>query len=175
MSASIPSLERGADLVCRSAAALAQLCLAVMAVLVSVEVVCRSALGFSLLIVDEMAGYLLVSVVFLGLGATFRGGHLLRIAAAYDRLPPRLRPALDLLFDLSCLVFTGILFWQLCRLLGQSYDRNVTSVTLMATPLWMPQLAMCVGAGVFLVAVAASFLGSAVRACRSVSGPSQAS
>lgn len=156
-------IDRLAEMLSLGALVLAQLILAGMALLISAEVVCRSFLGFSLLIVNEMVGYMLVAVIFLGLSFTLRRGLLLRVAVIYDRLPHRARPLVDFVFNLGCLWFAAVLAWQLVQLTMQSYALDVTSVTLMATPLFVPQLVMSAGAVVFLLTVATATLTSLAR------------
>ena len=81
------------------------------------------------------------------------------------RLSPRLRAMSHLLFDLLSLAFCAVLIWQLSRYVLQSWRSGDVAPTLLATPLWIPQLLMPIGS----VAVTISLLRSAAlnyRRCR---------
>ena len=66
-----------------------------MMALVTFEVLLRTFANRSTLVADEMAGYLLVAMTFLGLAPSLRGGAFIRIDTYRDRLRGGARRALD--------------------------------------------------------------------------------
>jgi len=117
-----------------------------MVLLIVAEVVCRGLLGFSLMVVEELSGYLLVALVFMSMGIALRDGALFRVTFLMDRLRARARRMLACLFDGCCLAGMLVLTWQLGRLVWQSWSRDVQAATTLATPLYIPQSIMVLGA-----------------------------
>jgi TRAP-type C4-dicarboxylate transport system permease small subunit len=108
-------------------------------------VFCRSVLGFSLLITEELGSYLLVALVFLGMGSALHAGALFRVEFIIHSLPERGRQVVQLVFDLLSLAFAALLSWQMLVLVQGSYERHVQAGTTLATPLYIPQIVMVVG------------------------------
>lgn len=117
-----------------------------MALLICAEVVCRSFLGFSLMVTDEIAGYLLVALVFLGMPVALANGALFRVELVMNHLPARARVWLELIFDVVCLALTLVLLRELWRFVLDSWQRGVRAPTVLATPLYLPQASMVLGA-----------------------------
>lgn len=132
------AVERVCELLCG-------LCLLSMIALIGTEAVCRNLLGFSLEVADELGGYLLVAAGFLSLPVAQAYSAFHQVELVQNRLPPRIRLALQLTFDLLALVGSLVLAWQLVRLEIGTYRSDDVAPTLLATPLWIPRLAMPVG------------------------------
>lgn len=120
-------------------------CIVFLAVLVTAEVVCRSFFGFSLYVVEEIGGYLLVAIVFLGMPITLADGTLFRVEYLIERLSHRGQLVLMLFYNLLSLVGVAVLDWQLIKLVVDSYSRAVVAPTILRTPLYLPQLIMVIG------------------------------
>ncbi len=138
--------------------ALAAIAITFIAVSIMWEVVSRYVLGSSSLWVTEVAGYLLAAGLFMGLGPMYRlNGHV-RMSAVLDAVKPSTAYVLYLLTDLIVLAFALVLTWQTGQLAMDAYDFNWKSSTLLEAPLYIPQLAMTVGAMVFVLEVVATAL-----------------
>ena len=87
-----------------------------MMALIAIEVICRGFFNVSLLIVDEVAGYMLVAIMFLGATASFRSGSLLRVEFVLNRLTPRARLIVEGMFDLVGFGFVAILDYAMIKL-----------------------------------------------------------
>lgn len=125
---------------------LSEVTVVLMALLMAVEVICRDLFNFSLLITDEVGGYFLVVLVFLGMGAALHDGALFRVTAVLRVLPRRARGALQLVFDILSLAFGVMLSYQMVQLVHGSYVRGVQADSILSTPLWIPQSVMVFGA-----------------------------
>lgn len=130
---------------------------------IAAEVVCRSFLGFSLLIVEEVAGYLLVALVFLGMGIATHENALFRVEFIIKSVPDRVADALLVVYRLLCLVFALILVWQMLALVMDSFNRKVAAATTLATPLYIPQIVMVVGAVTLVMILIAQIVQSVRR------------
>ena len=138
-------ISPGATAVERACELLCGLCLLSMIVLIGTEAVCRNLLGFSLEVADELGGYLLVAAGFLSLPVAQAHGAFHQVELVQSRLQPRTRLALQLAFDLLALAGSLVLAWQLVRLEIGTYRSDDVAPTLLATPLWIPRLAMPAG------------------------------
>jgi len=129
----------------------------VMGVVVLVEIFTRNLMNFSFEISEELGGYIIVGITFLSLPVcqVYRSYH--HVQFVQSRLSPRLRATSHLLFDVLSLAFCGVLIWQLSRYVLQSWHSGDVAPTLLATPLWIPQMLMPIGS----VAVTISLLRSA--------------
>ena len=125
---------------------LCALALLAMIGLIGAEAVARNLFDFSLQVADEVGGYLLVAVSFLSLSVAQAHGAYHRVELVQARLSRRARLASGILFDLAALAASGILTWQLTRLCLNSWRAEDVAPTPLLTPLWLPQLAMPIGA-----------------------------
>jgi TRAP-type C4-dicarboxylate transport system permease small subunit len=143
-------MERACMVIC-------EIGIGVMAFIVILEIVTRNLFNFSYEMSEELGGYIIIGITFLSLPVcqVYRSYH--HVQFIQSRLPPRLRAMSHLLFDLLSLAFCGVLIWQLSRYVLQSWHSGDVAPTLLATPLWLPQMLMPIGS----VAVTISLLRSA--------------
>jgi TRAP-type C4-dicarboxylate transport system permease small subunit len=123
-----------------------ELLVASLAVFVSLDALLRWLANWSFLIVDEVGGYVLVIIAFLGMSIALHEGALFRVEAFYDRLSERAKQRLQVVFDLFSLAFSALLLWELYGLVMRSFERDIVAPTMLRTPLWIPQAAMVIGA-----------------------------
>ncbi|MEC9435326.1 MAG: TRAP transporter small permease [Pseudomonadota bacterium] len=142
--------------------ALAGVAMLAMMAMIAAEVICRGFLGFSLLLVDEVGGYLLVAILFLGAADAFRTGSLLRVDYVFAALSGRPRLALSLAFNIGSLVFAVLLDRALIRQVESAWDRGTQAPTLLATPLWLPQIVMPLGASLLVLALLGAVIADAM-------------
>lgn len=146
-----------------------ELLLLAMMSLIIAEVIARSFFSTSLQFVDEYASYALVWLTYLGISVALHDGALFSVEIVSDRLPLRVRAALQVAWDVLGLWFAATLVWQSVRQVLSSYEREMVAPTVLATPLWLPQLVMPIG-GVLLVlmllAVTAADIGRLARGGR---------
>ncbi len=121
-----------------------------MMALVTFEVVLRTFANRSTLVADEMAGYLLVAMTFLGLAPSLRRGAFIRIDTYRDRLRGGARRLLDVALVAVGLAYAITVDWYLWGLLADSWRLGTTSIQVSRTPLWIPQAVMAVG-GLLLI------------------------
>ena len=135
-----------------------ELLVVTMALLITAEVISREIFGHSLQVTHEIAGYLLVAVAFLSIGISLNDKALFRVEFLFGRLPRRGQVILQLIFDLLALGFSLLLEYQLIQLVASSYSRGFKEATILATPLYLPQLVMPLGVGLMIVVLSAQIL-----------------
>lgn len=134
------------------AAALAALFMIGCGVMVLASVAGR-LLGFNLRGSDAYAGYCMAAAGFLALAHTLKRGEHIRVTLLLERQGPRARHAMEIVAHVIGLFFSAIFAFYSCRLAWQSHSFNDISQGNDATPLWIPQLAMAIGAVVLCIAV----------------------
>jgi len=143
------------DYIMRVQRLLSEITIVVMCLLMTAEVVCRGAFDFSLMVADELGGYFLVALVFLGMGCALNDGALFRVEFVLRSLPERGQHALQLVFDILSLGFAVLLTWQMVELVQESYTSGVQAATTLATPQYIPQIVMAVGAATMALVLVA--------------------
>ena len=119
--------------------------------MVLASVVGRMA-GFNLRGSDAYAGYCMAAASFLALAHTFKRGEHIRVSLFLDRFKRARRP-LEIWSHLAGAFFCAVLALFSCRLVWQSRLFNDVSQGNDATPLWIPQIGMAVGAVILFIAM----------------------
>ena len=134
-----------------AAAWLAALAMIGVLVMVLTSIIGR-LLHFHLQGTDAYAGYSMAAAGFLALAHTLKKGEHIRVTLLIGRLQGSARRAMEM-WSLSVAVLLAALFaYYACRLVWQSHEFNDMSTSNDATPLWIPQLSMAVGAVILLIA-----------------------
>ena len=130
---------------------LAAICLALLALLVLAEITVASAskiipgIRGDIPIAWEYSGYLMGAAFLLGSAVTLRAGTHIRVTALLTVLRPQAQHVLEILATLIGTIFSGFLAWTLSVFATQSIVEKTVSFA-SYTPLWIPQVAMAVGA-----------------------------
>ena len=160
-------VERVCKLACVAA-------LVVMLVVIGVDIVTRSLFNFSFEISDELGGYMLVVITFVSLPVCQINDCFHHVELVQSRLSPFGRAVSHVIFDLLSLAFCVLLFWQLIRFQISSLRFGDQAPTYLATPLWIPRIALLVGATALcfsMMRTLAADIGIVRRAGRDDGGP----
>ncbi len=130
-------------------AKISALVLGLMTVLILLEIFLWNVFQKTTLIADEYSAYGLAALVFLGCGYTLKEKGHIRIELVLDRLPDRLSLGLRFVAGSISTLLLGYITWQLGRMTFSAWHYGSTSGTLTATPLWIPQSLVVIGAGMF--------------------------
>ena len=107
---------------------------------------------------DAYAGYCIAAALFLALPETLRRGDHIRVTLVLQKVPSRLRSALEWWSLLAAFGLSAYLAWFAVRLVWVSWDTHDVSQGADATPLWLPQIAMALGCIGLAVAFADSLV-----------------
>jgi TRAP-type C4-dicarboxylate transport system permease small subunit len=132
-------VERACKLACVAA-------LITMLIVIGVDILTRSLFNFSFEISDELGGYMLVVITFVSLPVCQINDSFHHVELVQSRLSPFARAVSHIIFDLLSFVFCALLLWQLARFEISSFRFGDRAPTYLATPLWIPQIAMMLGA-----------------------------
>ena len=102
---------------------------------------------------DAYAGYCMAAASFLALAHTLKRGEHIRVTLFLERFEGRLKRPLEIWCHLAGSFFCGALAWYSVHLVLQSREFHDVSQGNDATPLWIPQIAMALGAVVLFIAM----------------------
>lgn len=122
-----------------------------MMLVIAVDVFTRLTFNYSWQMSDEISGYLLVALVFCSLAGGMRDKTFLRVDFVFVRFSERAQRTLDGIYGILGLVFVCVWTWQLSRQVLSSYTRGMESNSAFSIPIWIPQLAMPVGAALLCI------------------------
>jgi TRAP-type C4-dicarboxylate transport system permease small subunit len=111
---------------------------------------------------DMYAGYCMAAAGFLALAHTLKRGEHIRVTLLLQRAGPRTKHVLEIVALFLASVLAIVFAWYSVSLVWQSYDFHDISTGNDATPLWIPQIAMALGA----VVLAVAFVDEFVLECR---------
>jgi TRAP-type C4-dicarboxylate transport system permease small subunit len=146
------ALRRGLDLLYGAAAGLAALALLGIFVTMMAQVIARE-LGLQLAGADDFTAYLCVATTFFALAATFKRGELIRVGMALGQLSPGQRRVMEALVLALAAVVIGTIVWWTAQDTMFSLEIEEVAQGTVPFPLWIPKLAMPLGAGLLLVAI----------------------
>lgn len=125
---------------------------------IAFEVLARSIFRFSTQSTTEITGYMLAFGLSWGLGHALNTRSHVRIDMLVNRLPQRLRVWLHLLSLLLLGTFVGFVAKGAWELVDESMLFNATDISLLRTPLAIPQGLWAFGLIVFLLLIVAMLL-----------------
>ena len=127
------------------------LCIAGMAFAVTYEIVARSLFGEPTIWAQEVSVYLLIAVAFLGLAPAHAAGEHIEIDLLARRMSARVRRAVRAVILAAIAGYALVAAWGGLGMVQQSMKFGRRSLTLLAVPVWMPQLLIPVGMGLLAV------------------------
>jgi TRAP-type C4-dicarboxylate transport system permease small subunit len=143
-------LRRALDALYDGCAALAGVAMVLLLVAVLLSITGRQ-LGFNIPGIDAYAGYMMAAAGFLALAHTLKRGEHIRVTLVLQSLQGRARHRLEVWALFAATLLAALFAFYSCRLSWQSYTFHDVSTSNDATPLWLPQLCMALGAIVLLV------------------------
>ncbi|MGB4115867.1 MAG: TRAP transporter small permease [Polaromonas sp.] len=133
------------------AAALAAFFMVLLLVMVLLSIVGRE-LGFYVRGTDSYAGYFMAAAGFLALAHTLKKGEHIRVTLLINAAKGRFKKAIDVWALAAAVALSALFAYYSVKLSINSFQFNDISTGNDATPLWIPQIAMGVGAVILLIA-----------------------
>ena len=144
-------LGRALDRLYDGAAALAGVAMVLLLVMVLLSIVSRQV-GFNVPGIDAYAGYMMAAAGFLALAHTLKRGEHIRVTLVLAALHGGRRRGLEIWALAAATSLATLFAYYSCKLAWQSHAFNDVSTSNDATPLWLPELAMAIGAVVLAIA-----------------------
>lgn len=134
------------------------LCVISMTIVVTFEVVARYVLNAPTTWSDEIASYLLIAIVFLGLAQNLRLGDHIRIDIITNMVSAGARLWLELFAHVAGLAFSVLLTMGIWIRFHNFWMRNTVSDSPLMTPLWIPMAPVVLGAVILVFAMLAGLM-----------------
>ena len=120
---------------------------------ITFDVVARRFFGFSSQSTTEITGYALAFGISWGLAHTLTARAHVRIDVVLNHLPASIRYPMHVLSLASLAVFMAFIAWGAYGLVDESLLFGATDISLLRTPLWIPQGLWALGIAVFLLLI----------------------
>jgi len=120
-----------------------------MGVMLAANTVARYAFNSPWPFGEEYTAYMLVAITFFPLAYTMRKKGHIRIELALARLPARVRHWVIIAYTVTAIIVVAIMTYYGLELAVKSFKSNIKAVTVVQTPLWIPQMFIVVGLVVF--------------------------
>jgi TRAP-type C4-dicarboxylate transport system permease small subunit len=150
-------IDRFVAVLAHGLCAAGMVCVVLMMVLTTADVVARYVFNSPTMWADEMASYLLIAIVFLGLAYNLRTDGHIRIDVITTHMPPRLRLIFDVFAYAVGIVFSILLVAGTWTRFENFWTRHTLSDSPLMTPLWIAMVPVVVGAAVLAVAMVWGF------------------
>lgn len=146
--------------VARGLCAVGVVCVVAMMVLTTADVVARYIFNSPTMWADEMASYLLIAIVFLGLAQNLRTDGHIRIDVVTNHVPQGVKRVLEVLAFAVAILFSIILIAGTWTRFHNFWIRNTLSDSPLMTPMWIAMVPVVIGAVVLGIASVWGFVTS---------------
>jgi C4-dicarboxylate transporter, DctQ subunit len=119
--------------------------------MIMVHIFARRVLGTPLLFGEEVCMYLMLAIVFLGLGHTMQTGGHVRVDLVLSKVSRRAQVVLDKLCTCLATLFTLVFLIGNCLVVKQFYVRHTISTMDLKVPLVIPGMFMVIGSLLLLL------------------------
>src|SRR5450432_4322959 len=142
---------RALDRLYDASAALGAVAMVLLLVMVMLSIISRQV-GFNVPGVDAYAGYMMAAAGFLAMAHTLKRGEHIRVTLVLAALRGKAKHGLEIWALFAATLLAPLFAVYSCKLSWQSYAFHDVSTSNDATPLWLPELSMAIGALVLAIA-----------------------
>jgi TRAP-type C4-dicarboxylate transport system permease small subunit len=161
LNVSLPRLaDRFVATLAHGLCAVGVVCVVMMMLLTTADVIARYVFNSPTMWADEMASYLLIAIVFLGLAQNLRTDGHIRIDVVTSHVTPRVRLVLEVFAFAVGILFSAILIAGTWTRFENFWMRHTLSDSPLMTPLWIAMVPVVVGAIVLGLAAICGFISS---------------
>lgn len=133
----------------------------IMLLMICYDVLMRYAFNAPTDWANEMSGYALAGIAFLGLAHAQAAGAHVRVDLLVERLSPGARSLAGRVASWAVLWFVAVFLWQAVVMVVSSYGYGTRSYGILNTPVWIPQTIMALGLALMSVVVLAQIAAEA--------------
>jgi len=126
--------------------------LALIGIIMLLQMIARS-LGMQLRGADDLTAWSVASTAMLSLAYAFRHGAHIRVTLLIGSRKGKTRKVYELICLASALTITMLLTYASFRLAYDSWQYQEMAQGLLQIPIWIPQISLVAGAGLFCVAI----------------------
>ncbi len=150
----IATLTRWSHRLALGGAVLASILFLMLVGLIMTEIIGRSFFNYSTMLADEYSGYLYLAAVFLGLAYTFEQEGHIRITILTAKVRPAIRRWADIVAGIMATLMLGYALYYSWGFMMESHEMGMVSEGVSETPLYLTQIPLVIGLGLFVIATA---------------------
>lgn len=109
--------------------------------------------------INDVVAWLCAAAAFFAMAHAFRHGDFVRVTLLLDKVPPKLRRALDVACLLVAAVSVGYLTYWATSFTWESYEFAEMATGLVVIPIWIPQSTFVIGCWLLLIAMVDELVG----------------
>lgn len=132
--------------------------LALLSFMVFYEVIARYVFSSPTIWANEISTYLLQFIVFFSMGYLVIKDEHLKVTFVLDKLKGKAKKAVRILNNFLILPYAAILLIYGWNITASTWEREATSPTLLAVPLWIPNSFIFIGGAFLIIAAICSIL-----------------
>ena len=153
-------IQRLSSAISLAGAYVAGVILCLMTLHILLEIVLRAFFDASTFIMDEMVGYGVAAITFIGLGHALDFGALIRVNLLLTRLDENgmARRAVEVACILATEFIVCVAIWYFAKTVIRNYERGYLSQTISEIPSWIPEAWVLVGLVIFALQMLAYLL-----------------
>ena len=145
-------MRRALDTLYVASAGLAALALLAIFVVMMTQVALRE-MNIPFPGADDISACLCVATTFFALAHTFKRGELIRVGLGIERLGPAARRVAEIIALAMAALLIAYATWWTAQDAWMAWEYDDLAQGSLAFPLWVPKLAMPLGAGILLIAI----------------------
>lgn len=131
--------------------------------IVVIDILMRSIARRSILITEEMGGYLLVLIAYLGMAETLKQGRHVKVDFLSKKFPESFRKWLHAILSFLAMIALSVVTWRVVIMVYRSYESKATVPGVFLTPVYIPQSLLIIGLIALLLQHIISFVKIAVN------------
>jgi TRAP-type C4-dicarboxylate transport system permease small subunit len=108
---------------------------------------------------NDAVSWLCAAAAFFAMAHAFRNGDFVRVTLLLDKVPPKLRRALDVTCLLIAAVSVAYLTYWATSFTWESYAFAEMATGLLVIPIWIPQSTFVIGCWLLLIAMVDELVG----------------
>lgn len=132
------------------------------------EVFVRTALHSSLIFTEELLGWLLVCMVFMGLSWTLRVGGHIQVNFVQERLPQKIQDRVRICVIIVAIASVALLCVSVWTLLIDTYHADARGQNIFRLPLWWALTPMFLGLVMFAIQLLGALFDNVISISKSV-------
>ncbi|WP_217135858.1 TRAP transporter small permease [Leucobacter chinensis] len=129
---------------------LSSACLLALVAIVIFDVAVRNLHIFNIAGLSELANYLQIALVYLGLAFAYQDGSFIRMDLLLERFKGRAERVRSISVKTVSVLTVGIIFWFSWKTMLNSYTHEIVSIGVLRVPLHLPQAVLCLGLLLFI-------------------------
>ncbi len=125
-----------------------------MLLLTNYDIFSRYVFNKPVLFSDEIGGYLLVFMCFMGSAITLKEGRHIAVDILIERLGPNALNRIKIITSFVSLVVLIVFFYHSIIMVYRSFIRDLHVPSVLWTPLWIPQILIPIGTAILILQMA---------------------